>query len=224
MRTDRESNNPKNRSNENLSGIQKDSSEYSLPAYLDPSRFSSYGYQFKLAYESGGMTFVNVGSANRVLSDLLSKQGRGVINLDLDFRTKPEVLGVIPNLPFKNKSFDASLCFQVLEHLPFSSFAENLVELSRISRILILSLPDISITRNENKKFQFYRRFHMPKEWSSYKPRQIDVEHFWEIGDGNITLDSIMKSFSSADLSLVNHFRNDLNRYHHFFVLNCSHN
>lgn len=212
-------NNPIGRTEKEPYGIQHDPLDYSRPSYLDPARMSSYGYQYKLAYESGGKSFINVGSSNHLLSDLLREQGRFVLDLDLDFRTKPDVLGLIPKLPFKPKVFDVALCFQMLEHLRFSSFSDNLIELSRVADTIIISLPDITLTKREVFKYKFYKKLHFPKEWIIYKPRKIDEEHFWEIGDGKIFYDDVLRELEIANLSLIKHFRNSLNRYHHFFVL-----
>lgn len=211
--------NPISRTEENPYGIQHDPLDYFKPSYLDPARLSSYGYQYKLAMETGRNSFINVGSSNHILSDLLLEQGKFVLDLDLDFRTKPNVLGLMPKLPFRPKAFDVALCFQMLEHLPFSTFTNNLVELSRVADTLIISLPDMTLTRREALKNKFYKCLHFPKEWAVYKPRKRDKEHFWEIGDGRISDKDIMMAIEQVNLSLIKHFRNSLNRYHHFFLL-----
>jgi len=210
---------PLNRDLENPFGIQHDPINYYMPNYLSPKRMSSYGYQYKLAIESAGNTFLNIGSANNILSDLLIRQHKHVINLDLDVHTVPTVTATFPYVPFVTNAFDVVLCFQVLEHLPFNMLQISLTELKRLAGLIIISLPDITLTKRERQKYEFFRTFHFPKEWKIYKPRYVDIEHFWEIGDGKVTLEHIYSTFENANLSIIKHFRNDLGSSHHFFVL-----
>lgn len=212
-------NDPISRTERDPYGIQHDPLDYSKPSYLDPVRMSSYGYQYKLAMETGGNSFVNVGSGNHLLKYLLTTQTKSVVDFDLDFKTLPDVVGLFPYLPFKDKTFDVALCFQTLEHFPFSMFGSNLSELNRVSKKIILSIPDVSITKREHLKYSFFKSTKLPKEWSIYKERKIDKEHFWEIGDGLITVEEILAAFTELKIINKQHFRNPLNRYHHFFVL-----
>jgi len=70
--------------------IQKKSIEYYQPKYLKPNRMSSYGYQLKLAMDTNGSTFLNIGSGNEILSFILKKNNKYIIDLDID----------IVNIPF----------------------------------------------------------------------------------------------------------------------------
>ena len=184
---------------------------------------SSYGVQYKLAMESQGNLFLNVGNANRILSQMLSDQNRNVVNVDMDLLNRPDVCGRLPDLPFASATFDVALCFQVLEHMPFESFKQNLVELARVSSKIIISLPNISLTSTENLKFGVFKALHFPKEWAIYRPRKINKEHFWEIGDGAICLNDILVTIESIGFKVRNEYRNPLNRYHHFFYLESQH-
>lgn len=212
-------NNPFGRSEEDPYGIQHDPLDYSKPSYLDPARMSSYGYQYRLAMETGGNSFINVGSGNHLLKYLLTTQIKTVIDFDLDFEASPDVVGKFPHLPFKDKTFDVAMCFQTLEHFPFSMFLNNILELNRVADRLLLSLPDRANSKTDNIKYDFYKRFKFPKEWKIFKQSDIGEEHFWEIGDGQITFDLIIEALSHTNLQVFRHFRNQHNRYHHFFVI-----
>lgn len=212
--------NPIKRSEENLFGIQHDPLEYYKPSYLKPNRMSSYGYQYKLAMQTECKSFLNIGSANNLLHYLLSKQDKFIIDLDLDFRTNPDVVAVLPCLPYYDNSFDVVFGFQILEHFPLSMFTHCLQELKRVAKKhIILSLPDISFSKNEQIKYRLYKFIRHPQEWGVYKPLKIDKEHFWEIGYGSTSIDTFLKLFEKEQLRVQNHFRNELYRYHHFFVL-----
>lgn len=211
--------NPISRTEENPYGIQHDPMDYFKPSYLDPARMSSYGYQYKLAMETGGNSFINVGSGNHLLKYLLTTQKKSVIDFDLDFETQPDVVGVFPLLPFRDKTFDVALCFQTLEHFPFSTFLTNISELNRVANKIVLSLPDRTNSKSDNIKYDFYKKLKFPKEWKVYLQELVGDEHFWEIGDGKVTLDLVVEALSPTNLHVVRQFRNQFHRYHHFFVL-----
>lgn len=219
MRFESSINIPVNRSEIDPYGIQHDPLDYSKPSYLDPARMSSYGHQYKLAMETGGNSFINVGSGNHLLKYLLTTQKKSVIDFDLDFEASPDVVGMFPYLPFKDKTFHVALCFQTLEHFPFSMLKSNLSELHRVAKTIIISIPDISRSKSEKLKHSFFKQAKFPKEWSSYRERSVDKEHFWEIGDGQITIEEIIAVVKQTNLIVIKHFRNKLNKYHHFFIL-----
>lgn len=201
-------------------GIQKKPLDYLQPSYLTPKRMSSYGYQYKLAIETNARSFLNIGSPNSVLKHLLELQNLHVIDLDIDYNTKPDVNAALPHLPFFNKSIEVVMCFQVLEHMPFDMLASSLLELKRVTeKFILLSLPDRTTTKREKIKYQVYKIFKHPFEWDKYKPIPIDPEHFWEIGQGNITESMVLEVIRQNHLNVSSHFRNVLSLYHHFFVI-----
>ena len=215
-----EENKPVGRSTNDPYGIQKSADEYFSIKYLDPARMSSYGHQFSLAMSTNGDTFLNIGSANNLLNYMLTKQGKYVTDLDLDIRTSPTVTAILPNLPFSNNSFNVVLCFQLLEHLPFSMLPDCLRELKRVSnKNIILSLPDTSSSKREKVKYKIYKTIKHPREWRIYRFREKNKEHFWEIGDGDVTIKMIIDVLNAERLILQKHYRNKFNPYHHFFVL-----
>lgn len=216
----KESKSPINRTEEDPFCIQHDSLDYYKPSYLTPIRMSSYGYQFDLAMRTNCKSFLNIGSANDILSDLLTKQDKFVVNIDLDINTKPSVNAVLPLLPFTDDTFDVVMCFQILEHMPFSIFPEMIIEIKRVTKkYIILSVPDISLSRQDRLKYKFYQMVNRPSEWSKYQNRTIDKEHFWEIGFGDISEMSLIKIFEKENLAINNNFRNKHHSYHHFFLL-----
>ena len=211
---------PVNRTDEDPFTLQKSHLEYRQPDYLKPNRMSSYGHQYRLALEANMESYLNVGSASSLLAFLLSKQGKFIVDLDIDVETQPVLSARIPDLPFRSKSFDVVMCFQVLEHLPFTLFSICLLELSRVARRqVILSLPDMTQSSVEKMKYNVYKFLKHPREWKNYKPRSIDPEHFWEIGCEDIGTSDIISCFQKLNLTVLEDFRNELNPYHHFFVL-----
>jgi len=185
--------------------------------YLSPQRMSSIGWQYYLCTEIDAATFLEIGMGAGILT------GKSVITSDLAMNLKPDIITGLPSLAFRNRIFDAVTCFQVLEHLPFAQFAVSLKEMKRVSKQwIIISLPDK--TKQLPLKAQIARRFYQifryPPRWKPEPlPVSIDPQHCWEIGSSGITYDTILSIASSLDLHTVEHFRNELNPYHYYFLL-----
>ena len=200
--------------------IQRNFDHYTTPNFLSPKRMSSYGHQYALAMNTNCSTFLNIGSANWILSSLLKQQNKFVIDLDIDLSINPNVLGSLPKLPFPNNSFEVVMCFQVLEHLPFIMLEDCLKELCRISsKFITLSLPDQTSSYYEKIKKLIYFLVHNPRKWYRFNKKQIDPEHFWEIGINGISYSKIETIITDLNIIANTHFRNELFNYHHFFLL-----
>jgi ubiquinone/menaquinone biosynthesis C-methylase UbiE len=193
-------------------------SDYRLAKYLTPSRMSSIGWQFALCEETGAQTFLEVGAGSGVLAFLLGRQGKRVITADPYPVVQPNVLAALPSLPLADQCVDASLCFQVLEHLPLDLFPTCLNELRRVSRRwVIVSLPDrtVKIGRKAWVRQIIYRVIRHPKHW---RPRPIHPQHYWELGPKDVSYDTVVAAARQNGLTLVQQFTNRQNRYHRFFL------
>ena len=164
---------PVNRTEADPFGIQSPGERYSYAAYLTPKRMSSIGWQLALCEETCGSTFLEVGIGSSVLASLLKHQGKTAITIDHNPEIEPDVIGQLPQLPIADQSADACLCFQVLEHLPFSYLEPCLRELRRVSRLRVLiSLPDQTeiLDAGARRRHAIYQRFGFPKRWHPPQP------------------------------------------------------
>lgn len=126
---------PTNRTAENPSGIQASASQYLSANYLSPVRFSSIGWQLNLSLDLDAENFLEIGSGNNLLNYLLRKNSKSVFSIDHNRDTHPEIQALLPNLPILDCAVDASLCFQVLEHIPYEQFLISLRELARVVHV-----------------------------------------------------------------------------------------
>lgn len=208
-------------------GLQAEASHYSGTSYLSPERLSSIGYQFKLACESGGKSFVNVGASHGLLELLLARSSLHVIGIDLDPALQPDIIGVLPFLPLRDSCVDVAMAFQVLEHMPFGMLGDCLRELRRVARArVIVSLPDRTpffpfhptTSRLEALALSFYRWTWTRQRWRYAESTYVDPQHFWEIGNPGITAKTIVEQGAAVGLNILELCRNPYFPYHTFFL------
>lgn len=99
-------------------------------------------------------TILDVGSGSLGITPYLNKQVTGV---DTNFSgpyssSLKQVLSSAIKLPFKNKSFDISICADTLEHIPRNLRKKAIVELIRVTKIKIyIVAPFETISEKEDK-------------------------------------------------------------------------
>ena len=146
--------------------------------------------------------------------------GVNLKTLDIDEELKPNCVGSIIDLPFKDSSFDVVCAFQVLEHLPYEKALLALGEMKRICRNnVIISLPDV----RKSWRFSIYLPGIGMKKVLIQSPIRdrgehlYDGQHFWEINKKGYLLDEIQKDFSST-MKLIKTYRVFEYPYHRFFI------
>jgi len=198
---------------------------YGLP-YIANDRVYSFAHQIETVVRVGPRSLVEIGPGAGVVTAGLRAVGLQVTTVDVQSELGPDVVARLPDLPFESGSFDAVLCCQVLEHLPFKQFVPSLSELKRVStKGVILSLPD----RRKYYSVRFRASGVGKREWSFSRgrpPTEARVKrafdeagHYWEIGYRDVPLSAILNAFREAGLSLARRWRVFEKPYHHFFQL-----
>lgn len=199
--------------------IQVDSSFYDFTEYGNQEQFLSYYHQLKIIYQLKPQTMLNIGVGGKIIEKLIPEE-TSVTGFDYDIKLKPDVVGDINRLPFKDNSFDLITCFQVLEHIPFDNFDHLLAEIKRVTKDkAIISLP------YANHKFEFYMflpiindisfQILIPKFYISHK---FDGLHYWEIGKKGFSLKKILNHMEKHFV-VEKHYTLKDNAYHKFFHL-----
>ena len=148
--------------------------------------------------------------------------GVEVRTVDIDAELGPDVVGSVHKLPLCDDAFEAAVCCEVLEHIPFEHFGEAVRELGRVARQwVVLSLPDV--------RRHYGVHFLVPKlRWL-----KLDVsiprygigefmrpgEHFWEIGYRGTPYRRVRKEIEKSGLGIERCFRLSSSSWHTFFLL-----
>ena len=191
-------------------------------SYISIERWASFWHQIKTVSDARPQSILEVGVGNHVVYDYFKSRGFSITSVDNDKRTRPDVMGTVGRLPFKDNSFDVVLCAEVLEHLPYEVFEECLGELARVAkRNVVLTLPhwgrhfSVDIRLPLIKRLRFYTKFSLfPKRHHSGGP------HEWEIGKRGYPLRRVKRSIEKAGFSIARDEVLFEMPYHHLFVLN----
>jgi SAM-dependent methyltransferase len=192
--------------------------QYSISArqYLAGMDFYTWTRHFHVlrdlcAQESGDV--LEVGTGDGVVRRCLQPLVRSYTVVDINTQLQPDVLADLrepqPALAWR---FDAVVCTEVLEHIPFTDLARCLAQLRSFLRPgghLYLTLPHrkghmlVVTPRQRLWKWRFpvgltslseaYNRFVRRRIW-------IDPHHCWEIGDGHVTRADVQQHLAAADL------------------------
>lgn len=190
-------------------------------------RFISYYYQISLVKKVNPNKILEIGIENKTVSTYLINNGYDVQTCDIRKDTKPDFIADIRELPFKNRSYDLVLAFEVLEHLPWSDFEVSLAELHRVSKKdVLISLPYSSMQFSAVIKFPLIRKI-FNKSFLNltllipclYTNSPLSSDHYWEVGLKNYPLKKIKQILKKCGFEVIDDFRIPINNYHHFFVL-----
>lgn len=202
-------------------------SHYSVDSgYFRDGRIHSYAHQIETVVALKPSRILEIGQGPGMVAAALRSLGIDVVTLDAQAELDPNLVGSVTQIPAPDKSFDVSLCCQVLEHLPFEKFVSALTELRRVTRHgLVLSLPDVSP--------YFYVKLLLPKSiqfnWEFSRPRlriptlpSLGTDrfgHLWEIGYKETTLREVLASIRFSDWEIVRTWRVPEKTWHRFFLL-----
>jgi len=187
------------------------------PLYDTKKRLASYWQQIEETREVDPSKILEIGVGSRFVSRYLSAY-YNVFTMDITAELKPQCLGSVLSLPFKDKALDVVLCCQVLEHLPFSDFPTALSELYRVSgKRLVLSLPDK----------RYFRAIQLPKigRYRLYSPffrpvtHNFDGEHHWEVNAKGAELNRVLGIIETVGFKVIRTYQIFENFHHRFFIL-----
>lgn len=210
------------RSEHEPAGVQVDAAHYA-GGYDSLYRWVSYWYQLRELRRLRPARVLEIGVGNGTVSAALARDGAAVTTLDFDPKLRPDVCGDVRRLPFAPEEFDAVLCAQVLEHLPFDELPALLQEIGRVSRRhAVISLPCsraglfiVPTILGAATVPRFALRLPLPNALC----RLLFRQHKWEIGRLGFPLRKVRRAIRVAGWRILREVEPVLNTYHRFFVL-----
>lgn len=193
---------------------------YYSQKYNDKFRWLNYWYQINEVLGLKPNKVLEIGGGNRTVSDYLKRSGVKVVSLDVDNELEPDVVGSVTDLNmFRDNEFDAVLCAQVLEHLPFENFQKALTEIKRITQNIVLSLPHCGPYFKLNYHLPLVGEKTLMFKISGLNKNKFSGEHYWEIGERGYPLDRIKQVINSLDLEIVKTFLTKERPFQRFFII-----
>lgn len=142
---------------------------------------------------------LEVGTGDGVVKRCIQPFVRSYVVMDLNAQLQPDVHGnLLDHQPALAGRFDAVVCTEVLEHLPYAQLATcvmHLVSYLRPGGRLFLTLPHrkghmlVVTPRQRLWKWRFpFGMTSASEAWNRFVRRRIwmDPNHCWEIGDGTV--------------------------------------
>lgn len=193
--------------------------KYNFSRYVYFSRWASYWHQLAETLKDQPETVLLIGVGDRLVVQALKEYGSAVTTLDIEESLKPDAVGSVEVLPFPDASFDAVVCAEVLEHLPFDRFEIALGELARVSKgRVVLSLPHFGPPVKLLLKIPFFPEIRLAFKIPVPLRHVYNGEHHWEIGKRGYAVQKI-RAVLRQFFIIEKEFVPFENQYHHFFIL-----
>ncbi|MDP3729370.1 MAG: methyltransferase domain-containing protein [bacterium] len=193
---------------------------YNFDRYCHFDRWASYYYQLREVLSLTPTSVLEIGIGDRVFGNYITQNtGIAYKTLDIAQDLKPDFVGSITAMPFKDGAYDVVCAFEVLEHLPFDQFEKGLSEIKRVAhRYAIISLPHFGPPVKASFKMPFIKE--MKGAWKIPYPQKhiFNGQHYWEIGKRGYAPKKI-REIIKKHFTLVKEFVPFENQYHHFYIL-----
>lgn len=207
--------------------VQVTKDHYDFNKYVDNARWNSYFCQISEVAECKGNSVLLIWVWDWIVVDVLKRIGKNVTTFDFDESLDPDIVWDVTKIDeIITKKYDAVVCCQVLEHIPFEVFESTIKKIGNIiNERLILSLPNrniwikfwffMPIIRNIVFKFRF--RMFWENKWDINK--NGCWEHYREVDATTERKLKKIQNILKKYFKIENYFVSIYNTYHSFFIL-----
>lgn len=205
--------------------IQVNKNHYDFMRYVHINRWCAYYQQINEVVNSGASKVLIIGIGDGIVADMIKNIEPDTIitTVDFDSELNPDICCDICELSNSvEKEYDAIVCCQVLEHLPFDKFLLCLTELKKCMTNrgrLILSLPDSGLPLDiklHTAHIHIRNIIKICHFW--YKDFKFTGEHYWEINSAaKYSAHKIRKDIKKV-FSIVDEYVFEYHTYHRFYI------
>jgi len=157
---------------------------------------------------------------NGFTSTYLRRAGIDVTTVDINPSLMPDVCCDLESLPSKlNNYYDIVSCCEVLEHMPWDSFAKNIRILSKYAPTLFLTLPYGKLIVGGGGYVRIPKNM-IKSCWLDlpFLKKKLSPGHYWELDHSRKTSTRAIvrvlgEHYSSIKLGVF-----ELNPYHRYFI------
>ncbi|MBI4683239.1 MAG: class I SAM-dependent methyltransferase [Nitrospirae bacterium] len=189
--------------------------------YNSKERWLSYWYQISETLEVSPRSVLVIGKGSGVVENSirqLSNDQADIITLDINNAVNSDIVGEVTGLPFGKDTFDAVLCCQVLEHIPFDMLPAALSEMHRVARKrVVISVPH----GRKHIKIAVDVPFLGDRQVILKNPVAVrhcsSKQHYWEIGRG-VSLNDVVRQIGRL-FEIEKEYLNEISCDHRFFIL-----
>jgi predicted SAM-dependent methyltransferase len=199
---------------------QVDKSHYEFSTYMTKARWCSVWHQIDEIQKLKPINILEIGPGPGILKTMLEVMGFSLETLDIDPEIKPNHVGSVTEMSFKDSTYDVVCAFQMLEHLPYEYSLKAFSEMARVSRKnVLISLPDSKMTLQYKIYLPRLGSYDFLVPHPRYKPQdhQFDGEHYWEINKKGYSLQRVIADLS-VHAQLIRTYQVFENPYHRFFL------
>ena len=201
---------------------QINAKHYFSKSYDSKDRFCSYWQQINEIILLNPQQILEIGVGNKFVSQYLKNRKYNIATFDIDKNLNPDIIGSVLNIPFADNSFDAIICCETLEHVPYKKFRKALSEIHRISKsYVVLSLPDVNRVCKIHIKIPGLKEIKKIIPFPVFKKlnHKFDGQHYWEIGKSEYPLDRIINDINKEKFKIQKTYRMFEEPYFRFFIL-----
>lgn len=202
---------------------------YEFSKYVSEPRWSSYYKQIDEILHCNAKSVLLIGAGDKLVPQIVNIVSPliSIETYDFDSTLKPDIYGDIRELSNKvnGRKWDAIVCCQVLEHLPYTEFEGILSQLSHCLKEngkVIISLPDSGGTLEFHihippRLLDINFLHKLPKLWR--RDFKFGGEHYWEINSAKIYTIRKIRAAIKREFNIDKEYVVRNNTYHRFFVL-----
>lgn len=165
-----------------MTEIQVPPQHYDWNTYNIKGRWVSYWHQVTEVLASSATSVLEIGTGTGVVRDTLRGLGVAVTVVDIDEALGVDRVGDVRALPAAADEFDAVLCSQVLEHIPWSDVPTAVAELRRVCRShAIVSIPQSGVDVGLTLTLPYAGARRFGARINSPRRHRFDGQHYWQV-------------------------------------------